>query len=1077
VLCRSIYSMLKEQSEITSHPEGSYLMELSQKAKTVLALCKPMKIVFGVNKIYSGYLKELQIGSYMLNSIISGSQSTEFYHKTEYFLKQAQTTPMEFAVHFAGLKSVVRDLLSSVSPKSLHPQLKEVIEKLEVSSRKDAEFEIGAWLRVTDDINFAVEMNKENVEVIRTKVLAAIKDSGMDVMEKLCGKTPMNYQNVFEDLPYQSLVPSDLGLPIVVESQMTYIYGVKGYVNIECSFTKPSATLEVSNKMAYTYNGYAGTVCPFTQELLAAGINIHRSYNMPMKTLIEVEPKTSQLKISMSKSEQVESSAMNVDIHHYQVTPYTVKKPLVFSDLTPAILHPNTKIIRSKARQTVHEISMGQLLGLDLSAKIETECDLFDYKTQMDSWSAYNYNPLAKTFFHFTETAMTYDGKPSARYHKYSFVYNPSSSTTKSAEVIVNFSFAQKEKNQETKKIHYSVERKTIESQHLRQSSRTDIRLDDCLRKLDTEVGYAVNALVSAKLIGGQEKTYTYTVTGAGGKNQLTHKWNIHFENEQEQSYLKNLCVNGLMQYPTSWTSDAKFLYSNKVAFGQTCDQHWINVEGMSQVSEEQKMFSKISEESRLCQSHSEEEEKYRLEMNNCRESEKEKMWNLEKKHSEAVQKKLESCEKKRLQSVSLDQTMFTVTYSQSLPKQVLESTKTLNTLTKAVLFPYIYQISESQEGNKIYINLKINQKVNTVTVEVKSPEETIVFKNIRIPQELKEIVPLVSGQSPFEQTYKYLTGTPFFGKCVLGQEYVHSFDKKTYSYQIDECDHLITSDCSKDQEHAILAKEVNGHKHITIFESKTKITLRPAQAYHNFVENWSLEVDDKKVSLNKNEKKTIKIESDSLLKGEVTLYWHSDNVVEVNTPHSRITHKGRVVYVEEKSLMADGSHCGLCGDYSMIKSADIKSPKECVLSTNKLAAKSYRVKSSQCKPLPESISKKIRSEEEKCNKQTTKRTEVSSIYRKAGQDLHHSLRHSVITQEDKVCFSREQLVHCINRSQPRELRDWSLNYVCFPNGDEAESYRQRCESGENLVSEFRSKEISFTTVMKRPTTCVFHKN
>merc|ERR1711910_17279 len=462
---RFIYSMLKEQTkiELESHPEGSYLKELSLEAMTVFPLCKPMNIVLGVNKINSGYLKELEIGSYMLNSIISGSQSTEFYHKTEYFLKQAQTTPMEFAVHFAGLKSVVRDLLSSVSPKSLHPQLKEVIEKLEVSSRKDAEFEIGAWLRVTDDINFAVELNKEN----------------MDVMEKLCGKTPMNYQNVFEDLPYQSLVPSDLGLPIVVESQMTYIYGVKGYVNIECSFTKPSATLEVSNKMAYTYNGYAGTVCPFTQELLAAGINIHRSYNMPMKTLIEFEPKTSQLKISMSKSEQVESSAMNVDIHHYRVTPYTVKKPLVFSDLTPAILHPNTKIIRSEARQTVHEISMGQLLGLDLSAKIETECDLFDYKTQMDSWSAYNYSPLAKTFFHFTETAMTSDGKPSARYHKYSFVYNPSSSPTKSTEVIVNFSFAQKEKNQETKKIHYSVERKTIESQHLRQSSRTDIRLDD----------------------------------------------------------------------------------------------------------------------------------------------------------------------------------------------------------------------------------------------------------------------------------------------------------------------------------------------------------------------------------------------------------------------------------------------------------------------------------------------------------------------------------------------------------------------------------------------------------------------
>merc|ERR1740128_627548 len=171
---RFIYSMLKEQSkiELESIPEGSYLKDLCLKAKTVFPMCKPMKVVLGVNKISSGYLKELQIGSYMLNSIISGSQSTEFYHKTEYFLKQAQTTPLEFSVGFAGVKTVVSDLLSSISPKSLHPQLKEIVEQLEISSRQDAKFEVGAWMRVSDDINFAVEMNHENVELIKNKVLS-----------------------------------------------------------------------------------------------------------------------------------------------------------------------------------------------------------------------------------------------------------------------------------------------------------------------------------------------------------------------------------------------------------------------------------------------------------------------------------------------------------------------------------------------------------------------------------------------------------------------------------------------------------------------------------------------------------------------------------------------------------------------------------------------------------------------------------------------------------------------------------------------------------------------------------------
>merc|ERR1712179_419414 len=732
----------------------------------------------------------------------------------------------------------------------------------------------------------------------------------------------------------------------------------------------------------------------------------------------------------------------------YQVTPYTVKKPLVFSDLTPAILHPNTKIIRSKARQTVHEISMGQLLGLDLSAKIETECDLFDYKTQMDSWSAYNYSPLAKTFFHFTETAMTSDGKPSARYHKYSFVYNPSSSTTKSAEVIVNFSFAQKEKNQETKKIHYSVERKTIESQHLRQSSRTDIRLDDCLRKLDTEVGYAVNALVSAKLIGGQEKTYTYTVTGAGGMNQLTHKWNIKFESEQEHSYLKNLCVNGLMQYPTSWTSDAKFLYSNKVAFGETCDQYWFNIKGNTYVSHKQQEYSFNSEESKKCMKHTQEEERYRHELNNCREHEIERKSKLEKKHSISALKKMEYCEKKIDQSSALDQTDITISYSQTLPTEVYTYCKTLNTVVKAYLFPYIYQLSTPSQTSQTLVHLKFDQKTNSVSLEVQSPLDTVYFKNVRIPTEMKEIVPLVARKNSVEQTYKALTGTPLLAKCVLGQGYVHSFDKRSYSYQIDECDHMIASDCSKDFNHAILAKEVNGHKHVTIFEGKTKIEKRPAQAYQNYVEDWSLEVDGKKVSLNKNEKKIMKINSPLSLETECTVYWHSDNVVEVNTPHSRITHKGKTV------------------------SVDVKSLKGCVFTSNSLAARSYRVKSDQCKPLSKTVSDKIKSEEEKCVKYITKNPEVSTIWKISKTDVYSERKHSFIYKEDKICISQDPVLYCSNGSVAKDIRKKSIKYVCLPEGRVAKLYEARIQRGES-PQELKHQPVAFTAEMEQPVSCV----
>merc|ERR1711936_733994 len=763
---------------------------------------------------------------------------------------------------------------------------------------------------------------------------------------------------------------------------------------------KPSVSMDLSTKTSYTYNGHAGTYCPWTKELLVAGLNMHRATNMPLKTMIEVDPKTSLLKVSLTQSEKVLSSSSNIDVHHYHVKPYTVKKPLVFIDLTPTVLHPNSKVIKSKAQKKSLEYDFGKSFDVSMIGKVETECDLYDVKMLMDSYRNYNYNPIAYSFFSFTETALTADGKPTARFHEYTLVHNPSQSTTKGAEMTVQLSLAKKMENDEPKRITLRSVPSGLKS-NLRSSALvSDVRMSECLRKLDTKIGYAANAYISAKLIGGPEKTYSYSLTAAGGKNEMTHKWNIKFESEQEHSYLKNLCVNGLMQYPTSWTSDAKFLYSNKVAFGETCDQYWFNIKGNTYVSHKQQEYSFNSEESKKCMKHTQEEERYRHELNNCREHEIERKSKLEKKHS----------------------------------------------------------ISD--------------QKTNSVSLEVQSPLDTVYFKNVRIPTEMKEIVPLVARKNSVEQTYKALTGTSLLAKCVLGQGYVHSFDKRSYSYQIDECDHMIASDCSKDFNHAILAKEVNGHKHVTIFEGKTKIELRPAQAYQNYVEDWSLEVDGKKVSLNKNEKKIMKINSPLSLETECTVYWHSDNVVEVNTPHSRITHKGKTVSVEEKSLMADGSHCGLCGDYNMDLRADVKSPKGCVFTSNSLAARSYRVKSDQCKPLSKTVSDKIKSEEEKCVKYITKNTEVSTIWKISKTDVYSERKHSFIYKEDKICISQDPVLYCSNGSVAKDIRKKSIKYVCLPEGRVAKLYEARIQRGES-PQELKHQPVAFTAEMEQPVSCV----
>merc|ERR1712168_1643444 len=251
---------------------------------------KRMSQIISVHQVNSGYLPELQIGATMVNSLLKGMSSAELYHKTEYYLKQAKTVPMEFAGHVSGLNTVFKSILKSLGKhQSSNQELKKILSQLEVSPRSDSQFEAGAWLRLSDDINFAVEFDEGHISVMKEKVLKAIKESGFSVMQKVCGKHSINHNNVFEELPYQALVPSDMGLPIIVESQMTYLVSLKGEVN-----------LELSKKLSYTYNGYAGTVCPFTQELLAAGINIHRATNIPVTTKVQLQPQTSKLVISMS---------------------------------------------------------------------------------------------------------------------------------------------------------------------------------------------------------------------------------------------------------------------------------------------------------------------------------------------------------------------------------------------------------------------------------------------------------------------------------------------------------------------------------------------------------------------------------------------------------------------------------------------------------------------------------------------------------------------------------------------------------------------------------------------------------
>merc|ERR1712042_296709 len=658
-------------------------------------------------------------------------------------------------------------------------------------------------------------------------------------------------------------------------------------------------------------------------------------------------------------------------------------------DMTPMVLHPNTKIVRSRASPKTFQANFGQAFGVDLKLKVETECDLYDKKTMMDSWSNYHYNPMVASWFSFTETALTASGRPTARYHKYTLTHNPAQSSTKGAEMEVQLSLATKVKNQQIKNIELSPNHS--------HSTEASTKLESCLNKLDSKYGYAFNAYVTCKLTGSQTQTYTYSVTAGAGQDNLEHKWDLDL-NLQNQN--KKVCMSGYMKYPTTPSSQALFKYNNRVGFGETCEQYHINIDGHTQVSQQQREKSSYSIESEKCEVKSQEEERLRLKIKSySHQSEEKKI--VEEKHAKVAAEKLKYCSKKK----------------------------------------------EQTSQNRINVKLNFNEEQNSLTMTVATPEDTVQYRNIRLPSQLNGVVPFVAGMNPAEQSYKALTGEAMMAQCVLGEGYIQTFDKNTYSYQIDECDHLVTSDCSGQNHHAVMAKEVNGMKHVTILSGQTKIYLSPAKAYSNQVEEYRLTVN-----------------------GQSKTLQPQDKTVIISCPSLKITHSGKTVKIEDKEA-SDGSHCGLCGDHNNDKRVDLKSPKNCIMESTSLFAKSYRSKSSQCSPLPQPIVEKIRSEEEKCLRFETKKTPVTSIYSSGHKDSYSVKKHSYIYKEDKLCISQEPVVQCSSGSIPRAMKKKMIKFVCLPEGRISKLYSERIERGES-PQELKHQPVAFKVEMEQPVTC-----
>merc|ERR1711955_29036 len=223
---------------------------------------------------------------------------------------------------------------------------------------------------------------------------------------------------------------------------------------------------------------------------------------------------------------------------------------------------------------------------------------------------------------------------------------------------------------------------------------------------------------------------------------------------------------------------------------------------------------------------------------------------------------------------------------------------------------------------------IEFDQRLQALNLKITSPLDTTVFKNIRLPAWIRQILPLHHSTNLVEQVYRAVLGERLYGKCILERGHVHTFDKKTYNYQLDDCYHMVAADCSKRNSHAVLAKEKDNAKHVMIFSENNKIIEEPATRYTRPTTPFTVKTqtgEERMVSV-----EVVPDQVAHLLEGQVSVSW-ARGILTVDTPAHRVIYNGKTLDVMNKAVFAAGDQCGLCGDHNRMRLSDIKSSSQCV--------------------------------------------------------------------------------------------------------------------------------------------------
>merc|ERR1711982_273811 len=367
-------------------------------------------------------------------------------------------------------------------------------------------------------------------------------------------------------------------------------------------------------------------------------------------------------------------------------------------------------------------------------------------------------------------------------------------------------------------------------------------------------------------------------------------------------------------------------------------------------------------------------------------------------------------CTTARLQAASMDKIRLTIHTPEAWSDSYIMNL--LDGVTKALLLGNV-------EGEKAYSGTRgvtisearADRVSQTITAKVWTPTRGVLLRNIRFMGFARFFLPATALRNPAEVAALKLTGDRIPATCRVEPSYVRTFDNLTVPYQINDCEHVLLVDGSRHAPIAVTTRTVVLSSGVTSGGQGPDICGHscylnsPAQSQRKIVKIL-LGISEVQMIPTSAGLMKVTLNGEQLIKRDqegsiLLIVQRFQDAVFVHLPQQmlKVLSNGFVIEVVAPQLLKSRA-VGLCGDMNGERSADLKTPRMCVLRP-RLAALSFMLNKSgakagfeRCSGIPATLKEEFVRETTKCPREAIIPTPVSRLYEQISLLYPHNIVH-----------------------------------------------------------------------------------